>query len=77
MKESHSYTAQHFLPKHLLLTFITKLRSKAQTVLLSWFGFFLFALQVAINRVLILIKNDQPLREDQIRVESIKHKENA
>ena len=77
MKESHNYTAQCFLPKHLLLTFITKLRWKAQTVLPSWFEFSLFALQLAINRVLVLIKNDQPLDKAQIQVEGIKHKESA
>lgn len=47
------------------------------TVLLFWFDFSLFALQLAINRVLTLIKNDQSLDKDQIQVESIQHKENA
>lgn len=47
------------------------------TVLLFWFEFSLFALQLAINRVLILIKNDQSLHKAQIQVESIVHKENA
>lgn len=77
MKESHNYTAQCFLPKHFLLTFITKLRWKAQTVLLSWFEFSIFALQLAINRVLVLIKNDQPLDKAQTQVESVKCKENV
>lgn len=66
MKESHNYAAQCFLPKRLLLTFITKLRWKAQTVLLFWFEFSLFALQLAINRVLVLIKNDRSLDRAQI-----------
>lgn len=47
------------------------------TVSLFWFEFSLFALQLAINRVLVLIKNDQSLDKTQIQVESIKHKENA
>lgn len=44
---------------------------------LSWFDFSLFALQLAINRVLVLIKNDQLSDKAQIQVEGIKHKENA
>lgn len=47
------------------------------TVLIFWFEFSLFALQLTINRVLILIKNIQSLDKAQIQVESIQHKENA
>lgn len=47
------------------------------TVLMFWFEFSLFALQLTINRVLILIKNDQSLDKAQFQVESIQHKENA
>lgn len=79
MKESRNYTAKHSLPKHFLLTFVTKFRWKTQTVFLSWFEFSLFALQVAINRGFFLIKKKkcQPLDKAQVQVESIKHKENA
>lgn len=43
----------------------------------SLFEFSLFALQLAINRVRVLIKNYQSLDKAQIQLETVQHKENA
>lgn len=75
MKESQLRSAM-FLAKMFASDFYYKVEMES-TVLLFWFEFSLFALQLAINRVLVLIKNDQLLDKAQIQVESIQHKENA
>lgn len=66
-----------FLAKTFAPDFYYKVEMESTDFFLSWFDFSLFALQLAINRVLVLIKNDQLSDKAQIQVEGIKHKENA